>query len=160
METEAILTSADWVNAGGLYLILIGVALLVAEFFIPSFGLLGFAGVTAGLIGVIQLYQTGYIKDLPVSMSVMITMICIGVALSILGGWYSWHLYRKKNTTGTESMVGETARVIKWKDQEGRIHIQGEDWQAYSDQKLDLKKDDVVVVAKVKNLKIKIISNT
>ena len=157
MEAEALLTSADWINAGGLYLILVGIALLIAEFFVPSFGLLGFAGVAAGLIGVIQLYQTGYIDDLPINMTLMIAFITLSVLLSVLGGWYSWHIYRKKNTTGTESMLGETARVLTWKGQKGRIHIQGEDWQAYSDADLDLKKDDSVTVSKIENLKIKII---
>jgi len=66
MEAEAILASSDWVIAGGVFLILIGVSFLIIEFFVPSFGLFGFAGVVAVLIGVIQLHQAGYIENLPV----------------------------------------------------------------------------------------------
>lgn len=156
---EDILTNSDWVSAGGLFLILIGITFLIAEFFIPSFGLFGFAGVAGVLIGIIQLHQTGYIENLPVDVNIIIGFITLGIMLSALGGWYSWHLYKKKNTTGTESMIGETARILTWKNTEGRIHIQGEDWQAYSDEKLTLKKDDTVHVAKIDGLKIKIISN-
>ena len=47
METETVLNSAEWVNAGGLFLILIGISFLIAEFFIPSFGMFGFSGVSA-----------------------------------------------------------------------------------------------------------------
>ena len=159
METEALLASSDWVSAGGLFLILIGISFLIIEFFIPSFGLFGFAGVAAVLIGIIQLHQTGYIESLPVSINSIIAGITIGIALSFLGGWYSWKLFKKKNTTGAESMIGKTARILKWNKIEGRIHIQGEDWQAYSDEPLILKKDDEVIVAKIEDLKIKIISN-
>ncbi len=91
-------------------------------------------------------------------MNVIIGGIVIGVILSALGGWYSWMLYKKKNTTGVEAMLGQTARILEWKDTEGRIHIQGEDWQAYSDGTLALKKDDEVIISKVDDLKIKIIS--
>ena len=160
METEALLASSDWVSAGGLFLILIGISFLIAEFFIPSFGLFGFAGIAAVLIGIIQLHQTGYIEELPVSINVIITGIIIGVGLSAFGGWYSWKLYKQKNTTGAESMIGETAKILSWKGKEGRVHVQGEDWQAYSDDKLTLKKDDEVIVSKVDELKIKIISKT
>lgn len=160
METEALLASSDWIIAGGLFLLLFGIALLIAEFFIPSFGLFGFAGVAAILIGIIQLHQTGYIENLPVDVSVLIILTTIGVALSILGGWYSWHLYKKKNTTGIESIIGEKAKVLNWKGTKGRIHIQGEDWQAYSDEELPLKKDNDVYVAKVEGLKIKVIPHS
>lgn len=156
---EDILANSEWVSAGGLFLILIGISFLIAEFFIPSFGLFGFAGVAGVLIGIIQLHQTGYIENLPVDVNIIIGFISLGIALSALGGWYSWHLYKKKNTTGVESMIGEIARVLSWKDKEGRIHIQGEDWPAYSDEKLILKKDDKVHISKVDGLKIKIISN-
>ena len=153
---EDLLTSQDWINAGGIYLILIGVALLIAEFFIPSFGLFGFAGVAATLIGVIQLHQTGYIEKLPLNIYIMVSLIIIGVILSLLGGWYSWKIYRMKNTTGAESVIGADATIISWANNEGRVHIQGEDWKAFSDTSLSLKKNDIVTVSDIKNLKLKI----
>ncbi|HPD83597.1 MAG: NfeD family protein [Alphaproteobacteria bacterium] len=157
METETLLASSDWISAGGLYLILVGIALLITELFVTSFGLLGFAGTTAILIGIIQLHQTGYIETLPVSENILMTGVFIGVALSALGGWYSWQLYKKKNTTGTESMIGETTKILEWKEKVGRVQIQGETWQAYSDETLHLKKDDCALVERIDGLKIKII---
>lgn len=159
METDAILASSEWVSAGGLILLLIGISLLVVEFFVPSFGLFGFAGVTSILIGVVQLHQTGHIENMPISVNALIIMAIIGILLSAAGGWYSWKLYQQKVTTGIEGMIGDTATVLKWKNQSGRVHVQGEDWQAYSDEKLTLQADDKVIVAKVDGLKIKIISN-
>lgn len=153
---ENLLSSSEWVSAGGLFLVLIGASFLIAEFFIPSFGLFGFAGVTAALIGVIQLHQTGYIEELPVHENIIFGGIFLGVVLSALGGWYSWLLYKKKGTTGIEGMIGEVASVLEWKNQQGRIRIQGEDWQAYSDEAFALKKGDNVIVSEIHGLKIKI----
>ena len=163
METEAViasvdLASSDWVSAGGLILMFVGASFLVLEFFLPSFGLFGFAGVASILIGIIQLHQTGYIERMPVSVETLIGLAIFGLILSGVGGWYSWKLYRRKLTTGIEGMVGEPAQVIEWQGTKGRVHIQGEDWQAYSNDPLSLQKDDKVIVAKIDGLKIKIIT--
>lgn len=157
METEAVLASEQWINAGGFFLLLVGVSFLILEFFLPSFGLFGFAGVAAILIGVVQLHQTGYIEDMPVSVESLMGIAVVGLALSGAGGWYSWKLYHKKVTTGIEGMVGESVQIVEWKGTKGRIHVQGETWQAYADRKLSFKKDDEAIVAKVDGLKIKII---
>ena len=159
METEAIIASSDWISAGGLYLILIGISFLILEFFVPSFGLFGFAGVAGILIGVVQLHQTGYIDEMPVSIQVLIGFAVLGLLLSAVAGWYSWKLYKKKTTTGVEAMLGQTATIVSWKDKTGRVNILGETWQAYADNSLKLKKDDKVLVSKIDGLKIKIITN-
>lgn len=157
METEALLASSDWVSAGGLLLIMIGISFLVMEFFLPAFGLFGFAGVSAILIGVVQLHQTGYIEKMPVSINALIVIAIFGLILSALGGFYTWKVYRKKITTGVEAMLGQKAVIVDWNEDKGHIFIQGENWQAYSDKKILLKKDDVVLVSKIDGLKIKIV---
>ena len=159
METEAILQSQDWISAGGLWLVLIGISFLILEFFVPSFGLFGFAGVSSILIGVVQLHQTGYIEEMPISIEALIIISIIGLLLSAAGGIYSYKLYKKKATTGVEAMLGQTATIVDWKGTTGRIHILGETWQAYADKSYKLKKDDEVLVSKIEGLKIKIIVN-
>ncbi len=159
METEALFASSEWVNAGGVFLLLTGVSFLILEFFLPSFGLFGFAGVSAILIGIVQLHQTGYIEEMPFSANGFIGLSLLGLVLSAFGGWYSWRLYKKKVSTGIEGMIGETAHVMEWSGTEGRVQIQGETWQAYADKELSLNKDDKAIVAKVDGLKIKIITN-
>lgn len=159
METEAILQSQDWISAGGLWLILIGISFLILEFFVPSFGLFGFAGVASILIGVVQLHQTGYIEEMPVNIDALIIIAVIGLFLSAAGGVYSYKLYKKKVTTGIEAMLGHKATVKNWKDDNGHILIEGESWQAYSDTTLNLSEGDEVLVSKVEGLKIKIVQS-
>lgn len=158
MEAEAILASSQWISAGGIILLLVGIVLLILEFFLPSFGLFGFAGVTAILIGIVQLHQSGQIDHIPISVEMLIGLAVLGLLLSIFSGWYSWRLYKKKQTTGVEAMIGETANVVSWNEKTGHIHIQGETWQAYSDEPLKLKKNDAIKIVKITGLKIKISS--
>ena len=156
MEQEAILASQSWVNAGGMILILIGVSLFIAELMIPSYGMFGFAGGAAAVIGVIQLHQTGYMEELPFSKGTLSTMVGLGILFAAFGAKQTYNLYKKKSTTGVEAMIGEKARVALWKGKKGRINVQGEDWQAYSDEKHALKRNDLVLISKVEGLKIKI----
>jgi membrane-bound serine protease (ClpP class) len=156
MEEEAILASQSWINAGGMILLTVGISLLILEFFLPSFGLFGFAGAGAILIGVVQLHQTGYIEEMPISINALIILALLGFALAALGGYYSFRLYQKKNTTGIEAMIGKEARVLSWKNTQGKVHFEGEDWQAYSDDSYSLKRDDKVLISKIDGLRIKI----
>ncbi|MCI5061135.1 MAG: hypothetical protein MRY79_08710 [Alphaproteobacteria bacterium] len=157
MEADTIIQSSEWVNAGGLFLLIIGVSLLILEFFLPAFGLFGFAGVTGLLIGTILLHQGGMIDQMPVSLEVMMGLSILGLALSAAGGIYTWKLYKKKNTTGIEGMLGENVEVKSWKGQSGHVHIQGENWQGFCDPEFTFKKGDAAIVAKIDGLKIKII---
>lgn len=157
METEAVFASSEWLYAGGLLLVTIGISFLILEIFLPSFGLFGFAGVTSILIGVVQLHQTGYIESMPVSVEVLVGLAFLGVFLSIVGGYLTYRMYQKKQTTGVESMVGAQAHVVEWSDKKGRVQIQGETWQAYSENALALNAEDDVYIAKVDGLKLKII---
>ncbi len=157
METDLILASSDWVSAGGIALILIGLSFLILEIFLPSFGLFGFAGVAAILIGVVQLHQTGYIENMPLSIEAIIIIALLFLLFSIIGGVFAFKMFKKQMTTGIEGMVGDTARVVDWDGTKGHVFIQGENWQAYSDDTHKLKKNDEVFVSKVENLKVKII---
>lgn len=160
MESDILFAGAEWIIAGGLLLVLIGFSFLILEFFLPSFGLFGFAGGASILIGVVQLHQSGYIDNMPLSVEALIMMAIIGLCLSAAGGVYSYRLFKRKSTTGIESMVGETATVIEWSGKTGRIHVQGEDWQAYADEDITLHKNTRVIVARVDGLKIKVITDT
>ncbi len=157
METEAVLASSDWVSSGGIALIIIGVSFLILEIALPSFGLFGFAGAAAILIGVVQLHQTGYIENMPLSIEAIIALALLFLLLSIIGGFIAFRMFRKKMTTGIEGMIGDTGRIIEWNNKSGHVFIQGENWRAYSDEPWKLKKDDAVFISKVENLRVKII---
>ncbi|MEM6812373.1 MAG: NfeD family protein [Pseudomonadota bacterium] len=157
MEVDTILSSSQWVSAGGIALILIGFSFFVLEFFLPSFGLFGFAGAASILIGVVQLHQTGYIEEMPIDLNILIGLAVLALLGSIAGGIYTYRLYKRQMTSGVEGMIGDIGKVLEWKKTEGRVFVQGENWQAYSDEALSLKKDEEIIISKVEKMRVKII---
>jgi membrane-bound serine protease (ClpP class) len=117
------------VNYAGLALIALGVLLLVAEAFVPSFGALGLGGIVAFVIGSVILLDT----DLPgfaVSAWLIgsIALIASATLLAILT------LFMRSRsrpvTTGREAMIGELAEALEDFDHSGAVFVHGERWTA------------------------------
>ena len=123
------------VNYAGLALILLGVALLVAEAFTPSFGVLGLAGIVAFVLGSIFMMDT----DVPgyrVNLGVISGIACSAAALLAALVWLVWRARRAHVTTGGEAMVGATVRALEPIDVEGWAEIHGERWRVRSSRPL------------------------
>lgn len=158
MDYQALLQDTSWITAGALILFCVGISLIIAEFFLPSYGLFGFAGVTALLVGAIQIHQTGVFgEDFFISQRMLSNMIGVGAVMTAWGAHLTLKLRKKRNTTGVEAMIGEIAWVMAWRGTRGRVHIQGEDWAAYTDVKDNsFKRGDKSTIEAVEGLKIKI----
>ena len=117
------------VSYAGLALILLGIALMVAEAFSPSFGIFGLGGVAAFSLGSIMLMDTevpGYQIALPLIIGISLFSVAfIVVTLSMLA-----RVRSKPVTTGMEAVVGETGKVISGFPGAGRVLVAGEIWQA------------------------------
>lgn len=74
----------------------------------------------------------------------------IGCILTVL------HIRRQKITTGIESMIGADAEVLEWKNNKGRVRVQGEDWQAISNDKKPFKIGDITHISSVDKLTVRI----
>ena len=123
------------VSYAGLALILLGIALMIAEAFSPSFGIFGLGGVAAFSLGSIMLMDTevpGYQIALPLIIG--ISLFSVGffvVTISMLV-----RVRNKRVTTGMEAVVGETGKVVSGFPGEGRVLVEGEIWQAQCRDKL------------------------
>ncbi len=158
MDTDTLIQSQSWITAGALILILIGISLFVIELFLPSYGLFGFAGVTALLIGAIQIHQTGaFGEDFFISERMLSNMIGIGAIMTAWGAHLTYKLHKKRSTTGVEAMIGEVAWVIVWRGKRGRVYIKGEDWAAFSEEAHDFKRSTQAIIEAVEGLKIKVV---
>ncbi|CAH6961222.1 putative membrane-bound ClpP-class protease associated with aq_911 [Vibrio chagasii] len=117
------------VSYAGLALILLGIALMVAEAFSPSFGIFGLGGVAAFSLGSIMLMDTevpGYQIALPLIIGISLFSVAfIVVTLSMLA-----RVRSKPVTTGMEAVVGETGKVVSGFPGAGRVLVAGEIWQA------------------------------
>ena len=131
------------VNYAGLALIFIGIALMVAEAFAPSFGALGIGGIAAFVFGTVMMFDSE-IPGFGISLAFV-----IGIALlfAILIVWligFALKLRRRGAVSGRESIVGGIATAMSDFDGEGTVWLEGESWRARSKHTI-VKDQDVVV---------------
>ena len=127
----------------GLALIILGLIFMTIEAFTPSFGVFGFGGITAFIIGATILIDT----DIPayqISWSVIAGMAILSGAILIVILGYVLRAARHPVRTGKAGITGQEAEVIDWSHGEGHVWLAGERWQAKSDDAL--KEGDKVLV--------------
>jgi membrane-bound serine protease (ClpP class) len=117
------LLSVDYV---GLALTLLGLGLMAAEAFVPSFGAFVLGGAAAFIIGSLMMFETPG-AGLPLWLIVIATMISaalLAVVLTLL------LRIRRPVATAAATLNGLTGRVVLWTGTEGEVMVQGERWRA------------------------------
>ena len=128
------------VNYAGLALIILGLSFMIAEAFMPSFGVLGLGGVAAFIAGSVILWddQSGAF-DVPLS---LIIGFALASALVFIGlGTMAWRSRRRTPVSGDAVLLGAEGvitQAIPPEDQGlGWVQIHGEMWRARSAQALN-----------------------
>lgn len=144
-------------NYGGLALVFLGLGLFVAEVYVTSYGLLSLAGLISFVFGAILLFETNE-SDIKVGHGVIIaTSATLGIFFMYVA--YSVSRTLKLGTmSGFEGMVGEQGEVVSWDGESGKIFINGEYWNAFSDEPLNTG-DSVKVTESLGSLNIKVSKN-
>jgi membrane-bound serine protease (ClpP class) len=124
------------VEWGGLLLILLGVGLMIAEMFLPSFGIVGVGGLVALGLGSIFLFDPvrswGY--HLPYSIVIPTIVVFALLLFGISTLWIRTRGLRKKG--GFDDLLGQRARVLSLDEgtkRRGKIDLGGEVWSFVSD---------------------------
>lgn len=120
----------------GLALLLLGVALMTAEAFAPSFGVLGVGGAVAFALGAAMLFDD---LDAPgfelswwtIGSMTVLSLLLLAVTLRLAAG-----SFRQPVVSGREQLVGSRGKVVGWDESGGRVRAQGEIWRARSDKPL------------------------
>ncbi len=123
------------VNYAGLALILLGLAFIVGEAFVPSFGILGIGGIVAFVTGSVILMDGSHRE---------ISLPAIGGTALVAAGFILWTvsrfigLRRRHPVTGTEQIVHETGLALDdftphHQQFRGHIRVSGERWNAVSE---------------------------
>ncbi len=144
--------NVEW---GGFALLLLAVGLLIAEAFVPSFGILGVGGIASFIIGSLFLFdpaQTGGYR-LPLSL-VLPTAFLIGAVM--LGvGFLIMRSLRVRKRGGFDDMVGEVGVVVTLIDKNsGQVEVAGETWRAEATKPLEVGMKVKVVGHKGLTLKV------
>ncbi|HRV90685.1 MAG TPA: nodulation protein NfeD [Anaerolineae bacterium] len=143
------------VNYAGLALILLGIALFVAELFTPTFGALTAGGIAAFIFGGLILFNTSeFAYDIPLP---SIIGIPLGMA-AIMAFGFSKVLQSRKlpPTTGQEAMIGATGTVKVPIDPKGSVLVWGERWEAVSQDGQPISAGEQVEVTEMKGFRLKV----
>ena len=124
--------------------------LLLIELFVPSAGLLTFGGFAAFCAGVIILLLSDATEFYGLSVEIVAAIGLLIFAIFAMFGYYVFKIYKRKTTTGTEAMIGDTATIKSWKGTSGIVTYEGEDWKAKSDS--DFKKGDMVMITELNKM--------
>lgn len=124
------------VNYVGVVLILLGIAFMTAEVFIPGFGILGIGGITAFVIGSVMLINT----DVPgygIPWSVILPVAAASALFIFLVASMALKAHKRPVKGGGEEMIGLTGTVLEDFDgKAGLAQVHGETWRIRSSQPL------------------------
>lgn len=123
------------ISYAGLALLLLGIALMAAEAFAPSFGVLGLGGVAAFVTGSIMLMDSslpGYKLAMPIVLAV--TLFSVGLLVFALGMVLRGR--KRALVSGVERLVGVNTRVARVNNGDAWVWLDGELWHARSDDTL------------------------
>jgi membrane-bound serine protease (ClpP class) len=119
------------VNYAGLALVVVGLGMIIAEFFLPTYGSLGIGGLIAFVVGSLILFDTD-VPGLNVARPLIAAIATVGALL--IGGivWLGTRAMRHPVATGTQGMIGASVEAIADFTGTGRVRYGGELWNARS----------------------------
>jgi membrane-bound serine protease (ClpP class) len=136
------------INYAGLGLLLLGIALMVAEAFAPSFGALGIGGAVAFVIGSVMLMDAapGFgIDPAVIAAFALSSLLFFGLVLGFV-----IRARRRPVVTGREELIGAMGVALEDFTDAGKIRIHGEIWNARTN--TPVRKDERVCVKKMDGL--------
>jgi membrane-bound serine protease (ClpP class) len=131
------------ISYAGLALMILGIVMMIAEAFIPSFGALGIGGLIAFIIGSVMLIDT----DLPGYGIPWQLIVPVAVASGLFSFFVAGMAIKARArpvVTGAEELIGASGEILEDMDHEGWARIHSEQWRVRS--RVPLKRGDAVRV--------------
>ena len=123
------------VNYAGLALVVVGVGMMIAEFFFPTFGSLGLGGLIAFVVGSLILFDND-VPGMNIALPLIAAVATVGGLVIVGIAYVAARAMRRPVVTGVQGMVGDRAEVIQPFSGTGRVRYRGELWKAHSDVEL------------------------
>jgi membrane-bound serine protease (ClpP class) len=120
------------INWAGVLLILLAIALFVAEVKVTSYGLLTVGGLAAMILGAMMLVDAP-IPEMRVSLRMLLPAVVVTAALTLLLVRLVVAAQRRRSVTGEAGMLGRAAIADSELAPEGWVRVAGERWRAVAD---------------------------
>jgi membrane-bound serine protease (ClpP class) len=137
------------VNYAGLALVAVGVGMIIAEFFFPTFGSLGLGGLIAFVVGSLILFDTD-VPGMNIALPLIGAVATVGGLVIVGIAYVAAHSMRRPVVTGVQGMIGDNVEVIHGFSGRGRVRYRGELWNARSD--VELQTGQTARIVKVEGL--------
>ncbi len=120
------------VDYAGLGLILLGMAMMAIEVFVPGMGAVGLGGLASFVAGSLFLFDTDAASGIEfgVAWPVVAGAALVSVLFFTLAVSLAWRARRRPVVSGRELMIGGQGKVLSWSGQSGTVGIAGEIWSA------------------------------
>jgi membrane-bound serine protease (ClpP class) len=141
------------VNYAGVLLILLALILFIAEIKIVSHGMLTVGGVIAMVAGSLLLFESPE-PYLRVSWSVIAVTVLAVTGFFAFAVTKALRAHHQRPTTGREGLIGQEGRADSGIVPEGKVFVNGEYWDAWSEEPIDA--GDKVVVEAVEGMRLKV----
>jgi membrane-bound serine protease (ClpP class) len=119
------------VNYAGLALVVVGVGMIVAEFFFPTYGSLGIGGLIAFVVGSLILFDSD-VPGMGVGRPLIAAFATVGAMAIAVIVFVATRAMRRQVTTGVQGMIGASAEVVGEFPGRGRVRFGAELWSARS----------------------------
>ncbi len=120
------------IHYGALAFMLLGMVMIIAEVFLPTFGLLGVGGIIAFVVGSIYLMDTS-VPEFQIATHLILSMAGLLSAIAFGLGFLVLRARKTKLQSGMDALIGQFAEVKETISATGgRVYFGGEFWTATS----------------------------
>jgi membrane-bound serine protease (ClpP class) len=116
------------INYAGLGLIAVGIAFMVAELFVASYGALGVGGAVAFLVGSVMLIDTdvpGY--EIPWSIIATVSGVTFAFFFFVIG--MALQARRRPVVSGSEQLIGASGEIVEHAEGQWWARVHSENWR-------------------------------
>ena len=116
-------------NPIGIWLIVLGIAFLIAEAALPNYGVIGLGGIVMFVIGAVILSNTEVPVPLMIGLGLISALLLIFLVIRAL------KTRPRQTVSGDAGLVGSVAPIMSLQPGNacnGWVHLQGEQWQVHS----------------------------
>jgi len=117
------------VNYVAVALLLLGLAMMVAEAFLPTFGVIGVGGIVSFVAGMLFLIDAD-IPGFTVSWGLVVPIALANAVALVAIGAFALRSRRRPPVAGSEAMVGTPVEALEDFEREGWVRAFGERWRA------------------------------
>jgi membrane-bound serine protease (ClpP class) len=141
------------VNYAGVALILLGIAFIVAEVFVPSYGTLGIGGAVAFIVGSVMLMDA-QMPEFSIPWGLIAGVAAVTVVFLLLIVRMALQARKKPVVSGSEELIGSIGEALEDFETEGWVRIHSETWKVRSG--APIRRGQRVEVTRVSGLELEV----